>query len=148
VLLVRTAGHDRHPEASPDGRWLAFTSEEAGRAEVFLQPLNGAGARRRISRDGGSSPRWSGDSRRLYWRSAGAIVSVDLDPAGVPTSAPVPRASGRFVGNAPYTAYAVGRDGRVLVSRLKPLRRVNTVNVILNLDVEIERLLTEAEAKR
>ena len=58
------------------------------------------------------------------------------------------QASGRFVSNPPYSACAVGSDGRLLVSRLRPLRRVNTVNVVLNADVEIERLIAEAEAKR
>lgn len=71
-----------------------------------------------------------------------------MDGAGTVQGAPVIRATGTFVSNPPYTSYAIGRDGRRLMARIPPRRPVNTVNVILNLDVEIERLISEAEAKR
>lgn len=148
TLLVRTPTHDRQPAVSPDGELLAFTSEEGGRSEVFVQPLTRTGPRRRVTLEGGTSPLWSHDGRRLFWRSADQILSVDVDGAGTPQGRPALRASGRFVTNGPYTSYAVGRDGRLLVARLRPLKKVNTVNVILNLDVEIERLIAEAVAKR
>ena len=146
--LVRTSGHDRHPAVSPNGSWLAFTTEENGQAEVFVQPLSRAGPRRRVSLAGGVSPLWAPDGRRLYWRRGDDVVSVDLDAAGAAQGAPVIRATGTFVSNPPYTSYAVGRDGRLLLARIPPRRPVNTVNVVLNLDVEIERLISEAEAKR
>ena len=146
--LVRTSGHDRHPAVSPNGSWLAFTTEENGQAEVFVQPLSRAGPRRRGSLAGGVSPLWAPDGRRLYWRRGDDVVSVDLDAAGAAQGAPVIRATGTFVSNPPYTSYAVGRDGRLLLARIPPRRPVNTVNVVLNLDVEIERLISEAEAKR
>lgn len=146
--LVRTSGHDRHPAVSPNGSWLAFTTEENGQAEVFVQPLSRAGPRRRVSLAGGVSPLWAPDGRRLYWRRGDDVVSVDLDAAGAAQGAPVIRATGTFVSNPPYTSYAVGRDGRLLLARIPPRRPVNTVNVVLNLDVEIARLISEAEAKR
>lgn len=148
TLLVRTAGHDRYPAVSPDGAWLAFTSEENGRAEVFVQPLNRVGQRRRITLEGGVSPLWAPDGRRLYWRTGNDIISVDVDATGAAQGRPVIRATGPFVANAPYTSYAVGRDGRLLVGRNQPQRPVRTVEIVLNWDVEIERLISEAEAKR
>jgi hypothetical protein len=127
---------------SPDGRWLAFTSEENGRAEVFLQPLGRVGQRRRITLEGGVSPLWAPDGRRLYWRTGNDIVSVDVDATGAAQGRPVIRATGPFVANAPYTSYAVGPDGRLLVGRNQPQHPVRTVDIVLNWDVEIERLLS------
>lgn len=144
TLLVRTSRDDRHPAVSPNGSWLAFTSEENGQAEVFVQPLNRAGPRRRVSLAGGVSPLWAPDGRRLYWRRGDDVVSVDMNAAGAVQGAPVIRATGAFVSNS--ALYEL-RD-RPCLARIPPRRPVNTVNVILNLDVEIERLISEAEAKR
>ena len=126
----------------------AFTSDESGREEVFVQPLDRPGPRRRVSLEGGISPLWAPNGRRLHWRTANDILTVDLDAAGAVQGRPVVSATGTFVSNPPDTSYAVGRDGRLLVARLPPQRRVSTVNVVLNWDVEIERLISEAEARR
>jgi WD40-like Beta Propeller Repeat len=148
ALFIRTPAHGRYPTVSPDGAWLAFTSEERGRAEVFVQALNRPGPRRRVSRDGGTSPGWGPQGRRLHWRVGEQIVSVDLDADGAMLGTPAVRATGGFIANGPYRSLAVGLDGRLLLARIPPLRPVNVVNVILNADVEIERLISEAESKR
>jgi serine/threonine protein kinase/Tol biopolymer transport system component len=55
------------PEVSTDGQWLAYTSDTTGRPEVFVQSLAPGGNRIRVSRDGGSSPRWRRDGRELLY---------------------------------------------------------------------------------
>jgi serine/threonine protein kinase/Tol biopolymer transport system component len=53
---------------SPDGKWVAYSSFETGRAEVFVRASNGEGAKWQVSNAGGVGPRWSPDGRELYWR--------------------------------------------------------------------------------
>ena len=83
----------------------------------------------------------------LFGEIAGRIVRGAMARRG-DAAREAASATGTFVSNPPYTSYAVGRDGRMLVASIPPLRRVSTVNVVLNWDVEIERLISEAEAKR
>ena len=53
---------------SPDGRWLAYTTDEPGGFEVFVCPASGIGGRWQISSDGGVLPRWSRDGKQLFYR--------------------------------------------------------------------------------
>jgi serine/threonine-protein kinase len=55
------------PDLSPDGRWLAYVSDETGRQEVYVQSFPGLGGKRRISADGGVEPAWSRDGRKLLY---------------------------------------------------------------------------------
>jgi eukaryotic-like serine/threonine-protein kinase len=66
--LVGSPGSAEHSSAvSPDGRWLAYASNETGRYEVWLEPLPRTGARHQLTRDGGSHPLWLPDGRSLYF---------------------------------------------------------------------------------
>jgi Tol biopolymer transport system component len=65
---------------SPDGRYVAFVSDEAGRPEVIVAPLGGAGRRQQVSTEGGFAPRWRRDGRELFYFSpAGKMMSVSLE---------------------------------------------------------------------
>ena len=68
VPLVATPFTELHPALSPDGRWLAYTSNESGINEVYVRPfLNPAGGRWQISNGGGSEPRWSPKGNELFF---------------------------------------------------------------------------------
>ncbi len=65
---------------SPDGRSVAFVSEETGRPEVFIAPLRRPGPRQQVSTEGGLAPRWRKDGRELYYFSSqGQLTAVALD---------------------------------------------------------------------
>jgi Tol biopolymer transport system component len=69
-----------HPRFSPDGKWVAYASDEAGRYEVYVAPFPGPGRKWQISSNGGLEPRWRGDSRELFFMSpSGQIMSVELE---------------------------------------------------------------------
>jgi Tol biopolymer transport system component len=72
----------RGPVFSPDGRWIAYTSNETGRDEVYVQAYPGPGSKSQISTGGGSQPVWSRDGRELYYRGERQLlaVSVQLSP--------------------------------------------------------------------
>ena len=57
------------PAFSPDGRWLAYSSNETGNFEVYVRPFPGPGGKWQISRGGGSWPQWSKNNKELYYRT-------------------------------------------------------------------------------
>ena len=70
--LIHTAARELSPAISPDGRWLAYTSDETGRNEIYVVRFPELEARRPISVGGGSGPTWSADgSELIYLRTPG-----------------------------------------------------------------------------
>jgi hypothetical protein len=61
---------------SPDGRWVAYTSNEAGGNEIFVTPFPGPGRTARISEAGGAWPRWRRDGREIYFVAPGPSASL------------------------------------------------------------------------
>jgi serine/threonine protein kinase/Tol biopolymer transport system component len=73
--VLATSAHEGDPQLSPDGQWLAFTSDASGGGEVYLVSLSVSHAERiRISQNGGSNPRWRGDSGELFYLSGERIM--------------------------------------------------------------------------
>jgi serine/threonine-protein kinase len=71
-----TPSDESGPVFSPDGKWLAYVSDESGRAEVYVQPYPGPGGKWNISTDGGNEPAWSVDGREIYFRHNDQLLAV------------------------------------------------------------------------
>jgi len=85
VPLVTSPFTELHPAISPDGRWLAYTSIESGENEIYVRPFPGTtGARWQVSNGGGAHPRWSSDSRELFYLD-GASRMTAAEVRGAPT---------------------------------------------------------------
>lgn len=72
------------PTFSPDGKWIAYVTNESGRKEVYVQPFPESGVRWQISNEGGSLPIWAPDGRQMYYRSIGSgnevwVVDIQTD---------------------------------------------------------------------
>jgi serine/threonine-protein kinase len=76
------------PAFSPDGRFLAYASDESGRGEVYVQPYPGPGQRWLISTDGGTDPVWAGDGRQLFYRRGNRILAVSIRATPFTVGAP------------------------------------------------------------
>ena len=70
------------PEISPEGRWMAYASDESGRMEVWVRPFMGPGGRWQISKEGGSEPIWSKDGTQLFYRQEEQVWVVDVRTKG------------------------------------------------------------------
>ena len=69
------------PRFSPDGRWIAFTTDQSGRQEVVVQAFPGPGGRVQVSARGGSEPVWSPDGKRLFYRGDGHLMAARFSTA-------------------------------------------------------------------
>lgn len=69
VPFAATAFAEQWGQFSPDGRWVAYTSTESGRREVYVAPFPGPGGKKQISVAGGIYPRWRGDGQGLFYHS-------------------------------------------------------------------------------
>src|SRR5207237_6505191 len=77
--LVNAPANEAHGQLSPDGKFVAYSSDESGRAEVLVQPVPATGERWVISNSGGDQPQWRGDGGELFYVSADAkIMSVAI----------------------------------------------------------------------
>ncbi len=121
-LVVGTRGNDLLPVFSPDGKWLAYVSDESGRFEIYVRPVPGPGAARNISVNGGNYPAWSNDGHELLFTElrgtdfgdSGNIMEVDYRVSGDAFVAARPRVWGnahrRRVGAMPV--WALHPDGK------------------------------------
>jgi serine/threonine-protein kinase len=78
-VLVETPAAEQLASLSPDGRWLAYVSDEAGLAQIFVRAYPGQGGKWQISTDGGFAPRWSPDGKQLFFRWDRKLWSVQVD---------------------------------------------------------------------
>jgi Tol biopolymer transport system component len=90
VPLLVTPFSEREARFSPDGKWFAYTSDESGKRDVYVQPFPPTGAKWQISVGGGTTPRWRGDGQELlyvapdYMRKSVVIKTEPAFEAGVP----------------------------------------------------------------
>jgi Arc/MetJ-type ribon-helix-helix transcriptional regulator len=80
--FVRTEFSEQNPGVSPDGQWLAYTSNESGRFEVYVQPFPAGGRKWLVSTQGGTAPLWARDGAKLFYRDGDKVlmVRVEADP--------------------------------------------------------------------
>jgi hypothetical protein len=76
--LVQTKFDEGSAKFSPDGKWVAYSSNESGRPEVYVTPYPGPGARIPISPDGGTDPVWRRKGGELFYRNGDKMMAVSL----------------------------------------------------------------------
>ena len=106
----------RRPVA-PDGKWVAYESDESGRPEIYVQPFPGPGRKVRVSLDGGSQVRWRRDGKELFYLAADeSLMAVSLDlAAGTPAvgvPAPLFKARMSAFRSISRQQYVVSPDGQ------------------------------------
>jgi len=131
-------GRKNNGQISPDGKWVAYASDESGNWEIYATTFPGAAGKWQVSRGGGTEPRWRGDSKEIFY----------LGPAGILTAVPVttestfstgtPTPLFQFHGRAPISStdvfsYDVTKDGkRFLVNRYVKPESITPLTIVLN----------------
>ena len=139
--FLKTSAYEGGAQFSPDGRLLAFTSNESGQFQVFVQLVAGSG-RKQLAAEIGKYPRWSANSKELFLRDGPRMLVVEVTATTAGVSISPPRqlfekdydfGSGQTIPN-----YDVGSDGRFVM--VKPESGAARLNVVLNWFGELARL--------
>jgi len=86
VPFLQSSFNDRDPQISPNGKWIVYTSNEAGRNEIYVRPFPTGEGKWQISSKGGFYPKWRRDGKELFYMETGVsprnMISVKVNPAG------------------------------------------------------------------
>jgi Tol biopolymer transport system component len=133
--FVQSEFIDRNGQFSPDGRWVAYVSDESGRLEIYVVPFPGPGGKWQVSTGGGMSPHWSTDGRELFY------VSPDRDLMTVEV-----KSGSEFQVSSPKPLFSlstlvaqvdVSADGRRFLQVIPPDSGGAPVTLVLNWPSEI-----------
>jgi Tol biopolymer transport system component/predicted Ser/Thr protein kinase len=132
----------RNGRFSPDGRWIAYMSEETGRFEVFVQPFPPNGAKWQVTQEGAQYPQWSNDGRELFYVSeAGRVVTVRVEVQGGSFSAARAQplfSIGRSAGLG-INPIDVAPDGRFLVLTPELRDQPESLSLLINWPALLKR---------
>ncbi len=126
---------------SPDGRWVAYASNESGRSEIFVQAFPGPGGKSQVSTEGGTMPRWRRDGRELFYLGAdGRLMAAEVRPGASFDPGPPTALFKVSLREGPDRQYEVTPDGaRVLVNRVSKEAAPTPMTVVLDWAAGLER---------
>jgi Tol biopolymer transport system component len=145
VALLQTPSNERQAAFSPDGHWIAYSSDESGRSEVYVMRFTPPGSlsaadKWRVSKDGGAFPKWRADGKELYFSGPNqTVMAVEVSAnstfqAGIPKSLfKLPAGSGNLT---------VTGDGRRFLAALpvpQQATQVTPITVVLNWEAALKR---------
>ena len=129
LTILQTPFDERNPQVSPDGTWVAYSSNESGRSEIYIRSFPEGPAKIQVSVNGGVFPRWRADGKELFFMSLvslGNMMASEIRTAGSSIQRSVPTVlfqsvfvNGTHSGGA-YHGYAVTPNGqRFLISQFE-----------------------------
>jgi Tol biopolymer transport system component/predicted Ser/Thr protein kinase len=141
--FLRTPFNEGAPRFSPDGRCLAYMSDESGRYETYVQPYPGPGGKWQISTEGGTEPVWNPNGLEMFYRSGDKMMAVDIaTQPGFSAGKPRMLFEGQYGPSpVPIPNYDVAPDGQRFLM-LKPseqARAPTQINIVLNWFEELKR---------
>ena len=133
-LVLATPAYEGSARFSPNGRWMAYTSNDTGRMEVYLRPFPSPDRKWPISTEGGTQPVWNPNGREIFYRSGSKMMAVEVS-----LGADVTLSSPRLLFDQPYAFgsgitipnYDVDRNGERFLM-IKEESRAGRLNLVLN----------------
>jgi Tol biopolymer transport system component len=137
VPVIASNAHETDARISPDGRWLAYVSDESGRPEVYVTRFPSASGKWQVSVAGGIDPEWRYDRRQLLFlgldkRLMAVDVVLDRSFDGGAPKALFQTQVADTVSATDHFLYAVGRDGRILVNSDLRAQSGDSIEVFMN----------------
>ena len=137
--FLQTQFNETQAQFSPDGRWVAYVSDESGQPEVYVQSFAGSPERRRISTNGGARPRWRRDGRELFYLSPENKLMVVAVADGTTFQAGEPKPLFR-INSGVWLDYDVTADGqRFLSNNAAASANSSPITVVLNWTADLKR---------
>ena len=131
--LWRTPARERAATLSPDGHWIAYTSDKSGRMEIYVRAFPSGDAEQKVSLDGGVAPRWRADSGEIFFLSLDATMMAARVDTSKAFRAMIPESlfpTGLSLTN--LRPYAVAADGRFLIPMSVDPRASPPITVLSN----------------
>jgi Tol biopolymer transport system component len=127
-------GYCDEPHFSPDGRWVAYSSDESGQSQIYVASFPTFGAKRQISVSGGLQPRWRRDGRELFFLDPDRTLMSAAVASGATLTVSSPRSLFQTsVPNPTQDQYDVSRDGTKFLVLTNPRGTEDpSVTVVLN----------------
>ena len=134
IPFLNTRFLERDAQFSPDGRWMAYISDESGRDEVYVAPFPGPGRKWQISRAGGIRPRWRQDGREIYYLAEdNRITAVEVGQQGSTFEVGAARPLFTIRPQRPGSIYRVSPDGqRFLVNTAIAEEHSSPLTLVVN----------------
>jgi eukaryotic-like serine/threonine-protein kinase len=134
--LLKGPFNEAAPQYSPDGRWVAYQSDESGRPEVYVAPVSGS-AKWQVSQGGGALPRWRRDAKELFYLGLGGerklyAAEVTGSAAGFEVGAVRVLFAPALRASSPRFAYDVAADGRFLAITGSEGRAMRPLTMVVN----------------
>jgi len=118
--VAETGFNEEHGVFSPDGGWIAFTTDETGQTDVYVQPFLREGGKHRISPTGGRNPRWRADSKELFYVDGdGTMMAVPIE-GSAQLEIGMPQALFSAAASGNNYSYVVTRDGQRFLVNARP----------------------------
>ncbi len=131
VPFLVNINDDKEPRVSPDGKWVAYVSNESGREEVYVRALSGAGGRTPVSTGGGGEPLWERNGKRLFYRAGSKVMAATI--ATLPALAVTGRATlfeGPFATDLYHPNYDAAPDGSFVM--IRPVEENRNLVMVVN----------------
>jgi dipeptidyl aminopeptidase/acylaminoacyl peptidase len=150
TVFLNTPFAEHEPMFSPDGRWLAYSSNETGRSEVYVRPFPGPGGKWQISTAGGAFPTWSRTKHELFYGNNGQIMVAPYEVEGDSFRAEQPRlwSNGRYMVNGAMRMFDLHPDGERFalapVTQTPGGAKQDKIVFIMNFFDELRRITPDA----
>ncbi len=131
-------GNQSNGQISPNGKWVAYASDESGNWEIYVTTFPGAVGKWQVSRGGGTEPRWRGDGKEIFYLGpSGTMTAVPVSTVGTfstGTATPLFQFHGRAaISSTDVFSYDVSKDGkRFLVNRYVKPASITPLTIVLN----------------
>jgi len=138
--FLNTLANENAPAFSPDGKWLAYESNQSGRSEAYITPFPGGGAQYQVSTGGGERPVWRRDGKEIYYREGLKVMAVEVKTRAdsLELSTPTPLFE-LAAGNLNGRYYDVAPDGRFLANTSPLTTKAQSFSLMVNWPAKLNK---------
>ena len=135
----KTPATERQGSFSPDGKYIAYSSDESGRAEVYVESASGSGARWQISTTGGEQPRWSRKGNEIFYRTGNEVMSVTVQASPFSAAKPVELFDANYDHGGAVPGYDVAPDAQRFLMTAPERPNPTEIHVVIGWPEELKR---------
>jgi hypothetical protein len=138
--FLHTVANETAPAFSPDGKWLAYESDQTGRNEVFITPFPSGGAQYQVSTVGGERPTWERDGKGMYYREGLRVMAVEVRRVRDSLELGPPTALFELAaGNLNGHYFDIAPDGRLLANTYPLATKAQSFSLVVDWPARLKK---------